>query len=66
LKYGTTDELALDYWVYDGHSTEDVPSYRDVQAPLKDMYAPCFVCMPPPFASSNHAGQFGALAWLFL
>ncbi|KAI0252756.1 hypothetical protein BJV78DRAFT_266553 [Lactifluus subvellereus] len=34
LKYETTDELALDYWVYDA---EDVPSYRDVQPPLKDL-----------------------------
>ncbi|KAI0249341.1 hypothetical protein BJV78DRAFT_1347821 [Lactifluus subvellereus] len=37
LKYEYTDELALDSWVYDGHSTEDIPSYRDVKPPLKDI-----------------------------
>jgi hypothetical protein len=38
LKYGYEDELAIDDWVYDGHSTEDAPNYGDVEPPLKDMY----------------------------
>jgi hypothetical protein len=66
LKYEYTDELALDDWVYDGHSTEDIPSYHDVKPPLKDMCALCFIFMPPPFSSSNHAVQFRSLARLFL
>jgi hypothetical protein len=38
LKHGYKDELAIDDWVYDGHSTEDAPNYGDVEPPLKDMY----------------------------
>ena len=66
LKHKYTDELALAYWVYDGHSTEDLPSYSDVQSPLKDMCAPLRIYVSPPLSSSNRAVQFGALAWLFL
>jgi hypothetical protein len=45
LKYEHTDELSLDDWVYDGHSIDDIPNYRDVEPPLKDMYAPIFPCV---------------------
>ncbi|KAH9171873.1 hypothetical protein EDB89DRAFT_2070429 [Lactarius sanguifluus] len=31
------DELALDDWVYDGHSIDDTPNYSDVEPPLKDI-----------------------------
>ncbi|KAH9955358.1 hypothetical protein BC827DRAFT_878060 [Russula dissimulans] len=37
LKYEYTNELSLDSWVYDGYSTDDVPNYRDVEPPLKDI-----------------------------
>ena len=37
LKYEYMDDLSLDNWVYDGHSIDDIPSYRDVEPPLKDM-----------------------------
>ena len=37
LKYEYMDELSLDNWVYDGHSIDATPSYRDVESPLKDM-----------------------------
>ncbi|KAI9464114.1 hypothetical protein BJY52DRAFT_887425 [Lactarius psammicola] len=37
LKYEQKDELALDDWVYDGHSTDDTPNYPDVEPPLKDI-----------------------------
>lgn len=37
LNYEYKDEQVLDYWVYDGHSISDIPSYRDVGSPLKDM-----------------------------
>jgi hypothetical protein len=66
LKHKYTDELLLEDWVYDGHSTEDIPSNRDVQSPLKDMCAPRHIDVSPPFSSSNRTVQFGALAWLFL
>jgi hypothetical protein len=39
LKYAPEDDLLLDDWVYDGHSIDDTPNYRDVEPPLKDMYA---------------------------
>ena len=39
LKYERKDELALADWVYDGHSIDDTPNYRDVESPLKDMCA---------------------------
>ena len=39
LKYECKDKLALADWVYDGHSIDDTPNYRDVESPLKDMYA---------------------------
>jgi hypothetical protein len=37
LKYEYMDELSLDNWVYDGHSIDNAPNYRDVEPPLKDM-----------------------------
>ncbi|KAI9464111.1 hypothetical protein BJY52DRAFT_887328 [Lactarius psammicola] len=37
LKREHMDELALDDWVYDGHSIDDTPSYPDVEPPLKDI-----------------------------
>ncbi|KAI9464115.1 hypothetical protein BJY52DRAFT_887632 [Lactarius psammicola] len=37
LKYEHKDELALDYWVYDGHSIDDTPNYGEVEQPLKDI-----------------------------
>jgi hypothetical protein len=40
LKFESTDEPSLDYWVYDGHSIDDIPAYRDVESPLKDMFVP--------------------------
>jgi hypothetical protein len=46
LKYEYSDELSLDYWVYDGHSVDDIPDYRSVESPLKDMYVLDFVCEP--------------------
>jgi len=42
LKFETLEERSLDYWVYDGHSIDDVPSYGDVGWPLKDMYVNYF------------------------
>ena len=39
MKYEFKDELALDDWVYDGHSIDDTPKCRDVEQPLKDMCA---------------------------
>ncbi|KAI9448651.1 hypothetical protein F5148DRAFT_1153428 [Russula earlei] len=32
-----SDEPSLDYWVYDGHSIEDVPNYGNVESPLKEI-----------------------------
>ena len=37
LNYDYQDKEVLDYWVYDGHSINDIPNYRDVESPLKDM-----------------------------
>ncbi|KAF8273628.1 hypothetical protein EI94DRAFT_1795034 [Lactarius quietus] len=37
LKHEYKDELAIDDWVYDGHSTEDTPNYGNVEPPLKDI-----------------------------
>ena len=37
LNYDYKDEEVLDYWVYDEHSINDIPDYRDVESPLKDM-----------------------------
>ena len=41
LKFDYTDELTLGDSVYDEHSTEDIPSYGDVEPPLRDMWALC-------------------------
>jgi len=37
LNYDYKDKEVLDHWVYDGHSINDIPNYRDVESPLKDM-----------------------------
>lgn len=37
LNYDYKDKEVLDYWVYDGHSINGIPNYRDVESPLKDM-----------------------------
>lgn len=37
LNYEYMEDLSLDNWVYDGHSIDDILSYRDVEPPLKDM-----------------------------
>jgi hypothetical protein len=42
LKFESSDEPSLDYRVYDGHSIDDIPAYRDVESPLKDMFVPVF------------------------
>jgi len=44
LNYGYKDDL--DYSVYDGHSTDYIPNCRDDESPVRDMYAPHFMCMP--------------------
>jgi hypothetical protein len=38
LNHECKDELSLDYSVYDGHSTEYIPKYGDVDPPMKEMY----------------------------
>src|SRR6267142_977339 len=62
LKYESSDEPSLDFWVYDGHSIDDIPTYRDVESPLKDM----FVLVSPSYDLIPKTTQFGTLAWLFL
>ncbi|KAI9459301.1 hypothetical protein F5148DRAFT_1319736 [Russula earlei] len=37
LKFPVSDEPSLDFWVYDGHSIDEVPSYDNVEPPLKDI-----------------------------
>jgi len=37
LKFETLEDLSLDYWLYDGHTIDDVPNYGDVGWPLKDI-----------------------------
>ena len=37
LNYDYKDKEVLDYWVYDGHSINDMPNCCDVESPLKDM-----------------------------
>ncbi|KAH9052369.1 hypothetical protein EDB87DRAFT_1835857 [Lactarius vividus] len=37
LKHGYKDKLALEDWVYDGHSTVDTPDYSKFEPPLKDI-----------------------------
>ena len=39
MKHEYKDELPFHDWVYDGHSIDDTPNYRDVESPLKDMCA---------------------------
>jgi hypothetical protein len=66
LKYESSDEPSLDFWVYDGHSIDDIPTYRDVESPLKDMFV---LVSPSNDLSPNlliQMTQFGTLAWLFL
>ena len=66
LKYESPDEPSLDFWVYDSHSIDDIPTYRDVESPLKDMFV---LVLPSNDLISNlliQTTQFGTLAWLFL
>jgi hypothetical protein len=65
LNHGYKDELCLDYSVYDGRSTDYIPNCRDVDSPMKDMYALRFICMPRNFLHPN-AVQFGNLEWPIL
>ncbi|KAH9953093.1 hypothetical protein BC827DRAFT_1273837 [Russula dissimulans] len=37
LRFKSLEEPSLDYWVYDGHSIHDVPSYGAFKPPLKDI-----------------------------
>ncbi|KAI0249342.1 hypothetical protein BJV78DRAFT_1155917 [Lactifluus subvellereus] len=37
LKHEHSEEVALEDWVYDGHSTDDIPKYGDVESPLRDI-----------------------------
>jgi hypothetical protein len=66
LKFPRAEEPSLDYWVYDGHSIDDIPTYRDVEPPLKDMFVLRLIRMPTNYNLLIHLAQFGALAWLFL
>jgi hypothetical protein len=43
LNHEYKDELSLDYSVYDGHSTDDIPNCHDVNPPMKDMYVVRFI-----------------------
>lgn len=65
LNHGYKDELCLDYSVYDGRSTDYIPNCRDVDSPMKDMYALRFICMSRNFLHPN-ALQFGNLEWPIL
>ena len=56
LKYEHSDDLSLDYWVYDGHSIDDIPNYPSVDLPLKDMYVLAFVCEPSEIQSPDSCG----------
>ena len=49
LKHEHSEEVALEDWVYDGHSTDDIPKYGDVESPLRDMCALGSTCMPSLF-----------------
>ena len=46
LNHGHKDKLSLDYTVYDRQSTDYISNYRDVDPPMKDMYALHFICVP--------------------
>jgi len=47
LKFESSDGPSLDYRVYDGHSIDDTPTYRDVESPLRDMFVLYFSCIRP-------------------
>jgi hypothetical protein len=49
LNYEYKDELSLDDWVYDGHSTDDIPSHPEVDSLSDDMYALRFIRIPCTF-----------------
>jgi hypothetical protein len=65
LNHGYKDELCLDYSVYDGRSTDYVPNCRDVDSPMKDMYALRLICMPPQLLKSECAAVWN-LEWPIL
>jgi len=66
LKHKYRDEMSLEYWVYDGHTIDDVPNYSDVEPPLNYMYALQFFCMSVYLNLLTPVAQFGTVAWLFL
>lgn len=49
LNHGHKDKLSLDYSVYDQQSTDYISKCRDVDPPMKDMYALRFICVPRTF-----------------
>jgi hypothetical protein len=49
LNHAYKDEQSLDYSVYDGHSTDYIANCRDVDPPMKDMYALRFFRMHRTF-----------------
>ena len=46
LNHRYRDELSLDSSVYNRHPTSNISNCRDVDPPMKDMYAVRFICMP--------------------
>jgi hypothetical protein len=65
LTYECKDEVALDEWVYDGHSIDDTPNYHDILMPMKSMCVRYFVNTPSILIYSFML-QFWPLARLFL
>jgi hypothetical protein len=51
LNYGCKDELSVDNGMYDGHSIDNIPDYRDVEPPLKNMYVFIYICINRTFSS---------------
>jgi hypothetical protein len=49
LNHGYKDELSLDYSMYDGHTTDYTAICREVDLPMKDMYALLFPGIPGKF-----------------
>ena len=56
LKYEYSDDLSLDYWVYDEHSVDDIPDDQSVDSPLKDMYVLNFIREPSEIQSPDSCG----------
>ena len=49
LNHGHKDKLSLDFSMYDQRSTDYISNCRDVDPPMKDMYALRFICVPHTF-----------------